>query len=243
MSTAVRFLSFLLAAVMAAFCAAGVGVREGGDIASGIELPNEPSVSAPEIEEESPETLVPQDFNQNGIDDIADILAGAKKDARNRPTYNSAYYVGGYPPENIGVCTDVVWRAFREAGYSLRDMVHTDIVANTWQYPAVSTPDNNIDFRRVRNLCVFFRKYAHSLTCDINETEQWQAGDIVIFGDNLHIGIVSDIRNAKGQPYIIHNSGQKNREEDYLSYARRPVTAHFRFDPTILPEHLQIPFK
>lgn len=30
---------------------------------------------------------------------------------------------GGYPPDNIGVCIDVVWRAFANAGYSLKDMV------------------------------------------------------------------------------------------------------------------------
>jgi hypothetical protein len=55
------------------------------------------------------------DYNDNGIDDYTDILLGAKLDAENCPTYNGAYYGGGYPPDDIGVCTDVVWRAFKNA--------------------------------------------------------------------------------------------------------------------------------
>ena len=172
----------------------------------------------------------PMDYNGNGIDDYTDILLGARKDAENHPKYDDSYYVGGYPPDNIGVCTDVVWRAFKNAGYSLRDMVDKDIRTRPEAYPKITEPDNNIDFRRVRNLRIFFDTYAIALTLDINETDQWQPGDIVIFGENKHIGIISDKRNKYGQPYVIHNSGQRNREEDYLSRAK--VTGHYRFDAT-----------
>ena len=148
------------------------------------------------------------DFNENGVDDYTDILLGARADAKNHPTYNGAYYEGGYPPDDIGVCTDVVWRAFRDAGYSLRDMVDQDIKTRPESYPKVEKPDNNIDFRRVRNLRIFFDEYAISLTLDINEIAEWQPGDIVIFEDDKHIGIISDKRNKDGQPYVIHNGGQ-----------------------------------
>ena len=53
-------------------------------------------------------------------------------------------------------------------------------------------------------------------------------GDIVIFGNNNHIGIVSDYRNKHGITYILHNGGQPIREEDYLK--RGKVTRHYRFD-------------
>ena len=53
----------------------------------------------------------PMDFNQNGIDDYTDFLLGARKDAENHPTYHGRYWDNAYPPENIGVCTDTVWRA------------------------------------------------------------------------------------------------------------------------------------
>jgi uncharacterized protein YijF (DUF1287 family) len=180
------------------------------------------------------------DYNQNGVDDYTDILLGARIDAENRPTYDGSYFDGGYPPDNIGVCTDVVWRAFKNAGYSLRDMVDRDIMNRPEAYPAIKKRDNNIDFRRVRNLRVFFDTYAVSLTTDIDAIAEWQPGDIVIFGDNQHIGIVSDKRNFRGQPYILHNGGQKKREENYLPKGK--VTAHYRFDAALIPEEVLAPW-
>ena len=178
------------------------------------------------------------DFNNNGTDDYTDILLGARADAKNHPAYNGAYYEGGYPPDDIGVCTDVVWRAFKNAGYSLRDMVDQDIKARPESYSKVEKPDNNIDFRRVRNLRIFFDEYAISLTLDINEIAEWQPGDIVIFEDDKHIGIISDKRNKDGQSYVIHNGGQPNREEDYLS--KSTVTGHYRFDASGIDEGILV---
>ncbi len=168
------------------------------------------------------------DFNQNGVDDYTDILLGARKDAQNHPKYDGKYIDGGYPPDNIGVCTDVVWRAFKNAGYSLKDMVDRDIENRREAYSRIDKPDTNIDFRRVKNLNIFFKEYAISLTTDITQIAEWQPGDIVIFNNQAHIGIVSDKRNRDGMPYIIHNGGQPIREEDYLT--RSTVVAHYRFD-------------
>lgn len=171
----------------------------------------------------------PVDFNGNGVDDYTDILLGARKDAQKHPRYDGAYQPGGYPPDNIGVCTDVVWRAFKEAGYSLKDMVDQDIAENVHLYPRASTPEPNIDFRRVPNLKIFFERYAVSLTLDTSQIAEWQPGDIVTFGTK-HIGIISDRRNADGVPYLIHNTGQPIREEDALTRGSTPVSGHFRFD-------------
>ena len=168
------------------------------------------------------------DFNKNGVDDYTDILLGARKDAQNHPKYDGKYIDGGYPPDDIGVCTDVVWRAFKNAGYSLKDMVDRDIENRREAYSRIDKPDTNIDFRRVKNLNIFFKEYAISLTTDITQIAEWQPGDIVIFNNQAHIGIVSDKRNRDGMPYIIHNGGQPNREEDYLT--RSTVVAHYRFD-------------
>ena len=180
------------------------------------------------------------DYNENGKDDYTDLLLGARKDAENKPKYDGAYQEGGYPPDDIGVCSDVVWRAFKNAGYNLRAMVDADIVSRPEAYPRIEKPDTNIDFRRVRNLRIFFEKYAVSLTQDINEIDQWQPGDIVIFGKDKHIGIVSDKRNKEGHTYIIHNGGQPNREEDYLK--RGTVTGHYRFDASLLKSEDLIPW-
>ena len=177
------------------------------------------------------ETVVSKaDYDNDGIDDYTDILQGAKIDAENKPTYKSAYYSGGYPPDNEGVCTDVIWRALKNAGYTLKDIVDKDIKENTDKYPRVSgKPDPNIDFRRVPNLKVYFERNHIVLTNDLSQIEQWQPGDIVVFG-STHIGIISDKRNAKGIPYLIHNGGQPIREEDFLeTYDKyEPISGHYR---------------
>lgn len=182
----------------------------------------------------------PLDFNGNGVDDYTDFLLGARTDAERAPRYDGAYQESGYPPEDVGVCTDVVWRAFRQAGYALRWMVDRDIADHPERYPLIAERDDRIDFRRVKTLRVFFDAYAVSLTTDIDEIAEWQPGDIVIFGENAHIAVVSDIRNAAGRTYILHNGGQPRREEDYLG--RDTVAAHYRFDASNLPPELLIPW-
>lgn len=170
------------------------------------------------------------DKDQDGIDDYTDILLGARAEAKRKPTYHSAYYAGGYPPETEGVCTDVIWRAFQDAGYNLKEMVDADIQEKVEAYPRVNQkPDPNIDFRRVPNLKVYFERNAITLTNNLDEIAEWQPGDIVTF-ETMHIGIISDKRNKKGIPYLIHNAGQPNREEDVLEAWNvwHPISGHFR---------------
>lgn len=145
------------------------------------------------------------DKDGDGIDDYTDILLGAKAEAERKPEYRSAYYDGGYPPETEGVCTDVIWRALKDAGYLLKEMVDEDIAQNVEAYSRVNgKPEPNIDFRRVPNLKVYFERNHITLTTDLNEIAEWQPGDIVVFG-KTHIGIISDKRNSKVIPYLIHN--------------------------------------
>lgn len=177
------------------------------------------------------ETIISStDYDNDGIDDYSDILQGAKIEAEKKTKYKSAYYAGGYPPDTEGVCTDMVWRALKNAGYLLKDMVDEDIKNNVDEYPRVNgKPDLNIDFRRVPNLKVYFERNQISLTTDLFKIEEWQQGDIVVFG-NSHIGIISDKRNKKGIPYLLHNAGQLLREEDVLEIYNKynPITGHYR---------------
>ncbi len=171
------------------------------------------------------------DYDNDGIDDYTDILNGAKQTAKNKVKYKSAYYEGGYPPKDEGVCTDVIWRSLENAGYDLKTLVDEDIKNNlTTYYRVEGNPDPNIDFRRVPNLLVFFQRNTEALTNDINVIEEWMPGDIVVFSDD-HIAIVSDKRNKKGIPFLIHNANQMRREEDALeNYSLiKGVTGHFRF--------------
>ena len=143
-----------------------------------------------------------------------------------KPKYKSKYYQTGYPDDGYGVCTDLVAFALKGAGYDLMPLVDEDIRADQESYN-IEQPDKNIDFRRVRNLKVYFEHRAISLTTDISEIEEWQGGDIVIFQD--HIGIVSDRRNENGVPYVIHHNSpwQKKYEQDILE-KREDLVGHYR---------------
>ncbi len=175
------------------------------------------------------------DFNGNGVDDYTDMVNGARRYVETSPTYNGDYVAGGYPPKGQGVCTDVIWVAFMEAGYCLKDMVDEDIAGNTELYTRVNgAPDPNIDFRRVSNLNVYFSRFAQELTLDTDDIAQWQPGDIVVY-ENLHIALVSDKRNYKGEPYIIHNGGRFTcGEQDRLKSHK--IIGHYRFDASLIAE-------
>lgn len=168
------------------------------------------------------------DKDGDGIDDQVDILEGAIAYVNTHPKYKSAYYAGGYPNDGYGVCTDVVAYALKAAGYDLMELVSADIAMHADVYD-IEVADKNIDFRRVKNLYVFFNLNAECLTTDINDIKSWQGGDIVIF--NNHIAIVSDRRNQDGIPYVIHHANpfQKTYEEDILE-KHDDIRGHYRWN-------------
>jgi len=169
----------------------------------------------------------PHDADGDGINDQEDILQGAKDYVATKPQYKSKYYKGGYPDDEYGVCTDVVAYGFLAAGYDLRELVDADIAESPESYKLEDAPDPNIDFRRVKNLKVYFDRHAESLTTDIYDFDEWQGGDIVTFA--AHIGIVSDKRGEDGVNLLIHHGykGQKDYENDWLSNAD-DITGHYR---------------
>ncbi len=167
------------------------------------------------------------DRDGDGVDDQTDILQSARAYVAEKPRYKSAYYASGYPDDGFGVCTDVVAFALRGAGYDLMELVNADILSAPEQYDIV-TPDRKIDFRRVRNLAVYFKNTARALTTELSDIGEWQGGDIVVF--RSHIGIVSDARNKKGVPFLIHHAGksQLRYEEDVLERYKDEVVGHYR---------------
>ena len=120
------------------------------------------------------------DRDGDGIDDQTDILQAALEYVGSEPKYKSRYYETGYPDDGYGVCTDVAAFALKAAGYDLMKLVQEDIEADPGKY-MIDEPDQNIDFRRVKNLKVYFSHTAIELTTDISAIEQWQGGDIVRF--------------------------------------------------------------
>ncbi|MBR4122299.1 MAG: DUF1287 domain-containing protein [Erysipelotrichaceae bacterium] len=166
------------------------------------------------------------DEDGDGIDDQLDILESAKAYLDSDPVYKSKYYDDGYPDDQYGVCTDVVAFALLNSGYDLKELVNEDVLANRGDY-AIDVVDANIDFRRVRNLKIYFEHNWLSLTTDLTQIAEWQAGDIVTFKG--HIGILSDRRDRDGIPYVLHHAGyiQLGFEEDILPY-REDITGYYR---------------
>jgi len=156
-------------------------------------------------------------------------------------TYDGAYhkleYPGGDVPANIGVCTDVLIRSYRQLGVDLQKLVHEDMQDNFRVYPSkriwgLTKPDKNIDHRRVPNLQVYFERHAKVLTKSLN-AEDYKAGDIVTWmlpGNLPHIGmVVNEIEQGSGNPLIVHNIGRGPEMSDMLfAYT---ITGHYRFVP------------
>ncbi len=165
----------------------------------------------------------------------AGLIQGARVEIKRAPLYRSAYYKGGYPPDREGVCTDLIWRAFRHAGYDLKKLIDADIRKAPAAYPRARKPDPNIDFRRVPNQTVFFKRHAQSLSTAIKpgnaeNMRLWQPGDIVVFAGPDHIAILSDKRNDEGVPLLLHNQGPwATEDDDFTAWAKGGIVAHFRF--------------
>ncbi len=168
------------------------------------------------------------DKDNDGIDDQTDILNNVKKYIETKPKYQSKYYITGYPNDEYGVCTDVVAFGLKNAGYDLMELVNEDIINHKERYN-IEVVDKNIDFRRVKNLDVYFRNNHISITTDLTKIDEWQGGDIIVFKD--HIGIISDKRNKNGVPFLIHHANpiQVNYEEDVLElYGQDYIIGHYR---------------
>lgn len=176
-----------------------------------------------------PEVHSSVDQDGDGVEDYADMVLGVRAYFETKPHYKSAYYAGGYPDDGCGVCTDVIWHAFAAAGYDLKAMVDADVAAYPERYPHITTPDPNIDFRRVRTLDRFFAAHAESLTTDTSQAEQWQASDIVIFGQNEHIGLCSDLRVRSGLPLLLHHGNPIDEAVERNDIPKKEVTAHYRW--------------
>ena len=173
-----------------------------------------------------PDYISDTDMDGDGIDDQTDMLQSVKAYLDTKPKYKSEYYATGYPDDEYGVCTDVVGFGMLGAGYDLKQLVSDDVQARPDMYN-IEQRDSNIDFRRVSNLKVYFDAYAITLTTDVHDIDQWQGGDIVVFDG--HIGVVSDRRNKRGVPFVLHHGSavQTSYEQDILE-SRDDIIGHYR---------------
>lgn len=163
------------------------------------------------------------------------------------PAYRKLDYPGGDVPPETGVCTDVVIRAFRAAhALDLQRLVHEDMRAHFRLYPqrwGLKGPDRNIDHRRVPNLQTYFERQGWMLPLAAKPAA-FEPGDIVtclVAGNRPHIMLVSDRRDARGVPLVIHNIGAGAQEENALlefkltGHYRRPAKTAAKPEPSAAP--------
>jgi uncharacterized protein YijF (DUF1287 family) len=188
------------------------------------------------------------DRDGDGIPDPLDVLIGAKKEVLNAESYTeeaedyiSMKYPGGDVPRTIGVCTDVIVRAVRNAGIDLQKELHEDVRRAKAAYPMVKgAGDPSIDQRRVGTLLPYFKRHWEQHTAKLDDpADPLRPGD-VIFMDTFpsrpgpdHIGILSDRLDAQtpALPLVINNwtDGTKTAEMDLLTFV--PVLYRFRLPP------------
>ncbi len=166
-----------------------------------------------------------------------DLVRAAIERTTHEVRYDGSYrrldYPGGDVPDHLGVCTDVVIRAYRVIGVDLQRLVHEDMVANFQSYPqlwGLQKPDSNIDHRRVPNLQRFLSRQGAELPAS-DLAIDYQEGDLVTWmlaGNLPHIGIVIDQRSSDGMRLlVVHNVGAGPKMEDALF--RYQVTGHYRY--------------
>ena len=186
------------------------------------------------------------DRDDDGIPDPLDILIGAKKEVLNAESYTEAAedyismkYPGGDVPRHIGVCTDVIVRAVRNAGLDLQKELHEDIRRAKAAYPMVKgMGDASIDQRRVGTLLPYFQRHWEQHTAKLDDPKDpLRPGDIILM-DTFpsrsgpdHIGILSDRVDDQGLPLVINNwtDGTVVAEMDLLTFV--PVMYRFRLAP------------
>lgn len=170
--------------------------------------------------------------------EISKVLESARGQIRSTPGYSQKYFVIDYPdgdvPSGTGACTDVVIRAFRNAGVDLQKEVHEDMKTHFSSYPAkwgLKSTDTNIDHRRVPNLQRYFEREGKAVPATTNAAD-YKPGDVVTWDLNgkgmTHIGLVSNLMNPdSGRYLIIHNIGGGVKMEDRLFDWK--ITGHYRY--------------
>jgi len=157
---------------------------------------------------------------------------------KDKVVYNGSYYKIGYPngdvPKGIGVCTDVVIRAYRAVGVDLQKEVHEDMVKAKSEYDKrrhTDKLDPSIDHRRCPNLITYFTRQGAKLSITNKDTD-YKPGDIVFWDyGGGHVGMVSNVKvPGTKRFYMVHNHGWGNQMQDFLF--KHKIVAHFRWVPS-----------
>jgi len=184
-----------------------------------------------------PNLRIGHDANKNSIDDVFDIVEGAKQYVSSNPKYEKfTEYNGGFPQKSVGSNGDPIAYALTYAGYDMRSLVYQDIQKNPEAYDPTQPQSKDAAFRNVSNLHVYLSRCADEHDTDYYNIKDWQTGDIVFFEKN-HAAVVADRVNDNGVRFIIHLfwEHQAGYFQDILeTNAWGKVTGHYRISAKCL---------
>ncbi len=184
-----------------------------------------------------PPSSVTRPLPQEASPQLKQFIEGAVEQSKGTTGYDPSYVKLDYPngdvPNDTGVCSDVVVRAFRKAGIDLQKEVHEDMTRAWGDYPrkwGARGTDSNIDHRRVLNLTTYFDWQGKSLPIS-NDRADYLPGDIVAWelSDGVeHIGILTNLWSEPDKHcLVIHNIGAGARVEDVLLNWK--IIGHYRY--------------
>lgn len=168
---------------------------------------------------------------------IDKVIDHAQWQTTQRVTYDGSWrkidYPGGDVPAHIGVCTDVIIRAYRAIDVDLQVLIHEDMLKAHSVYNQrykTKVIDRNIDHRRTQNIETYLTRQGASLSIT-DDGSDYLPGDIVFWDIAAgHVGIVTDKKVAGTNRYhIVHNIGAGPQEEDFLFGGT--ITGHYRWYP------------
>ncbi len=170
---------------------------------------------------------------------VKKLCEATVQQTKQKVTYDGSYYRIDYPggdvPENIGVCTDVIIRAYRKTGYDLQQLIHEDMKKAKAEYDRrrkSAQLDRNIDHRRVPNIQTFLERKGAKKPITSNEAD-YLPGDIVCWDIAAgHIGLVVNHKVPGTSRYmIVHNICCGPQLEDFLF--RATIVGHYRWHPPL----------
>lgn len=185
-----------------------------------------------------------RDRDHDRIPDTLDLHIGLLKSMRNHARYDASFHGVKYPngdvDRSVGVCTDVVVRAYRNAGINLQEMVIKDMqrAPKAYSLEAGKSPNKHYEHRRVRRLYPYFKRHFKKLSTDFDSStkgdQAWLPGDILFMSFEpwakkpRHVGLASSHIQLSGFPLLAHNAARFFYASEHDILFAQPIFARFR---------------
>ena len=183
-----------------------------------------------------------RDKDGDQIPDSLDVHLGLLKVLKNRACYNKQVHGVSYPmgdvPREVGVCTDVAVRSYRNAGFDLQRLVYQDMQRAPQAYGLTGPANRGYEHRRVRRLFPYFKRSRRPLSLDssldTSGRDAWLPGDLLFMsftpgeGRPDHVGLVSGHVQLSGYPLLAHNAATGFCVGEHDTLFAQPLLGRFR---------------